>query len=286
MILENIWVINMDKSKDRLDKVNKNLTDLGLKFNRFRAVDGSKIIKNEIDNKITFLCKNLLCNKGIIGCAESHKQLWEQLTNTKNTDYYLVLEDDTMLTNESVEIIKKLEPKLSKYDVDYLSLYCVNIGCGFNKTEFEIDDYKFGKPFFPLQTCGYIISKKGAQKLLKQIGKTGYHIDFEIAINNFKNDFNYYTSNKNIIKIREEDESTIGNNNKCITNRVMDNLGLEYYSWLLNVPIFTIRMTYVINAMLILLIFILILNNKKIKSTILFWFIILELFLLHSNYLS
>ncbi len=64
----------------------------------------------------------------------------------------------------------------------------------------------------------------------------------------------------------------------------MDSFGLNYYSWLLNVPIFTIKMTYIINGMLILLIFLLIINNKKIKSDILFWFIILELFILNSSY--
>jgi len=284
MILDNIWVVNMDKSKDRLDKINKNLSDLGLKFNRFKAVDGSKIEKNELDNIITFMCQNILCNKGIIGCAESHKQLWKQLLNTENTNYYLVLEDDSMLTNESVEIIKKLEPKFVEYNIDYLNLYCVNVGCGFNKTIFEIGEYKFGKPIFPLQTCGYIISKQGASKLIEQLQKTNYHVDFEIAVNNFKNNFNYYTSNKNIIHIREEDGTTIGNTNKCITNRIMDNVGLHYYSWLLNVPILTIRMTYVINMMLILLILLLIFNKYKIKSDILFWFIILELVLFHLIY--
>jgi glycosyl transferase family 25 len=284
MILENIWIINMDKSKDRLEKINKNLTELGIKFNRFRAIDGSKINKKELNNKVTFLCKNFLCNTGIIGCAESHKQLWKQLLSEKNTEHYLVLEDDVVLTNDSVKIINKLEPKLSLYDIDFLNLYCVMPGSGFNKTEFEIDDYKFGKPFFPLQTCGYIISKKGAAKLLQHIEKTTYHIDVEIAIFNLKNNLNYFTSNKNIIKIRE-DYTTIGNNNKCMTFSLLDNIGLCYYSWLLNVPVFTIKMTYAVNSVLILLFFLLILNHNKIKSDLLFWLIILELLLLHYVYL-
>jgi GR25 family glycosyltransferase involved in LPS biosynthesis len=284
MILDNIWVINMDKSKDRLQNITNNFNSLNIKFNRFSAVDGKKINDEELDNKITNLCKNLLCNRGIVGCAESHKTLWRQLVNDKNTNYYMILEDDVVLDKKSIEIINKLEPKISEFNIDYISLYCINLGCGFNKVEFVIDDYKFGKPLFPLQTCGYIITKNGASKLLNDLGKTDYHIDVEIALNNYKNNFNYFTSDKNIISVNEKNETTIGNNEKCITNKVLKNIGLDYYSWLLNTPIFTVRMTYVINGMLILLILLLILNKKKINSEILFWFIVLELFLLHTDY--
>lgn len=283
MLLNNIWVINMDKSKDRLDKINKNFKSLGLSFNRFTAIDGKTLSSEQLDKISTKACRNILCNRGIIGCAESHKTLWKQLLNDKNTDYYLVLEDDVELSNKSVDIIKKLEPKISEYSIDYLNLYCVNIGCGIIKTKFKIDDFEFGKPRFPLTTTGYIITKTGAKKLLEQLGKTDYHIDFEIALNQLKNNFNYYTSNESIVDVSSE-ETTIGSNTKGITINLLNNAGLDYYTWLIEVPIFTIKMVYVINIWLIILIIMLIINQKKINSDILLWFIILELFVLHLGY--
>ena len=136
MLLNNIWVVNMDKSTDRLEKIKNNLDKLGLGFNRFSAVYGKELSKEQVDLVATPLCKNLLCNYGIVGCAQSHKELWKQLVQDDKTNYYLILEDDALMTEKSVEIIKKLEPKFSEYSIDYLSLYCNNPGCSLFETKF------------------------------------------------------------------------------------------------------------------------------------------------------
>ena len=283
MILNNIWVINMDKSKERLEKITKNLNSLGLKFNRFSAVNGKELKETEINKVATPLCTNLLCNPGIIGCAQSHKEIWKKLLKDNKTDYYLILEDDAILSKKSVEIIKKLETKIIEYSIDYINLYCNYTGCGFIKTEFQIDDYKFGKPIFPLCTAGYIITKKGAQKLLDDLEKTNYHIDFEISVNKIKGNFNYYASNKPIVTITD-DETTLGKPNNTIISNILKWFGLNYYVWVLTIPIFTIKMQYTINFMLLLLLALLLINYKFIKSKILFWFVILELVLFNTSY--
>jgi len=105
----------MDKSKERLEKITKNLNSLGLKFNRFSAVNGKELKETEINKVATPLCTNLLCNPGIIGCAQSHKEIWKKLLKDNKTDYYLILEDDAILSKKSVEIIKKLETKIIEY---------------------------------------------------------------------------------------------------------------------------------------------------------------------------
>ncbi len=285
MILENIWVINMDKNPERLEKIKKNFDKLKLKFNRFKAINGKELNKNQIDNITTLLCQNLLCNHGMIGCAQSHKELWKQLINDENTDYYLILEDDSILTNESINIIKKIEPKMLEYSIDLLNLGCIHSGCVIFKTEFKIDNYEFGKPILPLGMIGYIITKKCALKLLNYFDKINYHIDYEILFKHLSNNINYYSSNIPIINTNLNEESTMGGKNKTIILELLNNCGFDYISWNLNAPIFTIKMYYIINLMLIILILLLILNQVKWKSDILFWFIILELFLFNSNYL-
>jgi glycosyl transferase, family 25 len=283
MILNNIWVINMDKSKDRLDQITRNLNSLGLKFNRFSAVNGKELKENEIDKISTNLCTTLLCNPGIIGCAQSHKEIWKKLIKDNKTDYYLILEDDASLSKKSVEIIKKLEPKIAEHSIDFISLYCNNTGCVFFKTEFQIDDYHFGNPIFPLCMPGYIITKKGAQKLLNDLEKTNYHIDFEISLNKFKGNFNYYISNKPIITMTDA-ETTLGKPNNTITSNILKLFGLNYFVWVLTIPIFTIKMQYTINIMLILLILLMVINYKFIKSKILFLFVVLEIILFHITF--
>jgi GR25 family glycosyltransferase involved in LPS biosynthesis len=275
----------MDKSKDRLEQITKNLKSLGLKFNRFSAVNGKELKESEIDKLATPLCTNLLCNPGIIGCAQSHKEIWKKLVKDDKTEYYLILEDDATLSKESVEIIKKLEPRITKHSIDFINLSCIHTGCGFVKTEFKIDDYEFGKPIFPLCLTGYIITKKGAQKILDDLEKTNYHIDFEISLNRIKGNFNYYASNKPVVR-SSDDATTIGNVNNTITCKILDFVGFKYCAWVLTNPIFTIKMQYTINLMLLLLIALLIINYKFIKSKILFWFVILEVILFHTSYFT
>jgi glycosyl transferase family 25 len=287
----------MDKSKDRLEQITKNLNSLGLKFNRFSAVNGKELKETEIDKLTTPLCRTLLCNPGIVGCAQSHKEIWKKLVKDDKANYYLILEDDAIVSKKSVEIIKKLESKITEHSIDFINLYCVHTACGFAKTEaknsihatdlnihrFKIDDYEFGKPVFPFSTTGYIITKKGAQKLLDDLEKTNYHIDFEISLRRLKGNFNYYTSNKPVIETTG-DETTLGKPNNTIITTILNWLGLEYYVWGLTIPIFTIKMQYTINLMLLLLVGLLLINHIFIKSKIVVWFVLVELVLFHTSY--
>jgi glycosyl transferase family 25 len=284
MLLNNIWVINLDNSKDRLENIKNNFRSLGIKFNRFSAVYGKTLPIDVLEEKTNDLCRNFLCTFGIIGCALSHKYLWQQLVNDSMTDKYLILEDDVVLTETSVDIIRKLEEKINKYKIDYLNLYCANIGCQLKSVEFEIDGCKFGKPYFPLTTSGYIITKEGARKLLENISKVTYHIDFEIAMNMLKSNINIYSSSPTVINTTDDD-TTIGMSNKSITLHLLNSTNMSYYMWFLTIPVFTIRMYYIINIWLLLLILLLVFNKYKLNSDILFWFIIIELFLFHIVYL-
>jgi GR25 family glycosyltransferase involved in LPS biosynthesis len=323
-LLDNIWIINLDKSINRMDKITSNLKSLNLKFNRFSAVDGKKLDEKQIQLNTTFLGRTLLSNRSIIGCAMSHIELWKKLLET-NKKYFLILEDDVVMTQQSIHIIKKLEKKINKKNytnnihnhnhnkhkykkkykdkdkkkykhkdkdkkkykdkdkdkdddyIDWINLHCVLFGCYFNVIEFEIDDYKFGKPFFPLQTGSYIITKSGATKLLKNYEKITYHIDFEIACRNFYIGLNYYASDKPIVFLNNELETTISSKKNSIILNTLNSIGLNYFSWLLNIPVLTIKLFYEINLLILLLLIIMLINNQKINNNILFWFILLEI---------
>lgn len=283
MLLNNIWVINLDKSKDRLDRITKNMESLHLKFNRFSAIYGKDVDQEYLDNNVKTICKTILCNYGVIGCAASHKKLWTQLSNS-DSKAYIILEDDAKLTQQSVDIINQLEPYIEQYNIDYLNLVCVNIGCLLKKTEFKIGEYEFGKPLMPLQTCGYIITKKGALKLLEIIKKTTYHVDFEILYAKMFNDLNYYTSTPIIIEMLDI-PTTIGEKRTSLTIHTLNKMGLPYIGWIMNAPLLTIGLQYEINVITLFLLILLLLNIYKFKNNIIYWFIALELFLLYSIYI-
>src|ERR1700730_7540074 len=97
MLLDNIYVINLDRSKKRLENVTKSLNEFNIKFKRFSAVDGKKLSEEIINNNASFLCRTLLCNHAIVGCGLSHMALWNQLVNDRNNSYYIILEDDVTI---------------------------------------------------------------------------------------------------------------------------------------------------------------------------------------------
>lgn len=281
-LINNIWIINLDKSTDRMEKIKKNFDSLGVKYNRFSAVYGKNVSKDYLDNNVSFICKKLLCNYGTIGCAASHKTLWKQLINS-DREYYIVFEDDIEINKTTIDIINKLEPFIKKFDIDYLNLSCVNYGCSIKKTEFTVDEFEFGKPYFPLQTGSYIITKKGAIKLLNNISKTNYHVDFEILFVKFFEDFNYYTSVPPIVRLTGDD-TTIGLKRNTITLKILQLINLEYVAWFLNAPLLTINLFYEINILMILLLLLFLINKFTIGSQIILWFVILELVLVNLIY--
>ena len=282
MILDNIWVINLEKDNNRLELIKNNLNNLGLTFKRFDAVNANLIPYDTLVESTTKLCRTLLCNKGIVGCGLSHINLWKQLLNEKNTEVYLILEDDAILNDKSKDILKKIETNIDINKYDIINLHCYNIGCGFQK-EFEIDEYSFGKPYFPLTFTGYIITKKGVKKMLQYFDKINYHIDYQIS-KNLLNTINYYTVYPNIIDSYILDTSLTDKNNSCVIY-LLNTFGLNYIAWVLNIPLLTILLFFSINLLLLILLLILIINNVTIKNNLINWFLLFELVIYIFNFL-
>lgn len=92
-------LINMDKSRDRFDKVSSRLAYLGINFKRISAIDGNELTDDFL-GKIT-LPKNdkrkIGCPRdllrGEIGCYLSHLKCWEELLRS-DEKFALILEDD------------------------------------------------------------------------------------------------------------------------------------------------------------------------------------------------
>jgi GR25 family glycosyltransferase involved in LPS biosynthesis len=277
MLLDNIYVVNLNVSSDRLKKIKQNFDLYNIKFRRFSAVYGKTLGTDEIVKHTSSLCRNLLCNYGIIGCAMSHKKLWEQLLNDKTTDRYLICEDDIIIDDKFVDIIKKIEPMLDTYNVDILSLF--NSGATLHGKEvFRIDDYVFKKPFFPLSTSGYIISKGAVKKILGAYDKINYHIDFQISSMMLSNeiDINYLSASPDIIKLDLNSESTIGKTNNSLIMMLL-NRAFPHLNWVMTIPVVTIKLDYTLNIYFFVLILLAYINYKKYNNIYLYTFIFIEL---------
>ena len=95
-----IFVINLDRSSARWEKMRGQLDRLGLSYERFPAVDGNsqpdeflnRYYSAELNRKRYYVP----LSKSEIGCYISHLKVCEKIVS-ENLDYAIVLEDDLIL---------------------------------------------------------------------------------------------------------------------------------------------------------------------------------------------
>ena len=197
--------INMDKSKDRKENIERQLNDTGLNnIERFSAIDGKKlnidsyypkVIEQEAlkDIKLKRKQYGISLTPGGLGCMLSHKTIWEKLSKEKNNCYYLILEDDATV---DINIKKKLNDAMSEAPKDWDIIY---VGTSQQHDPEKINTY-FSKTKRIYGLYGYLINKKGAKKALKYCFPSRYQIDTSLYLNYKENKMNAYVLNNLLIK--------------------------------------------------------------------------------------
>jgi GR25 family glycosyltransferase involved in LPS biosynthesis len=281
-----IYIINLEKSVDRMNNIANIMKKYNLKFNRFNAVYGKTLSNNEIENVIHPICFNMLCSNGMIGCALSHVKLWRQLLNDNTTDNYLILEDDIgdININKLIKLLNFIDKEKIEYNM--INLNTITSGGKIIKNKIKIEENLYlGQGLLLLGLSSYIINKKGAQILINNIDKhkVKTHIDLQINIIKYLYDTNfiYYVVEPNIVKLHDIDsnQSTLVNKKTNIMFFILEKLKLGRLKWYLNTPLIIIKRNLEIDFYTILLLILLIINIKKIKNQYITYFIILELIL-------
>lgn len=155
----NIKIINLERSKERWGSIVKQFRIFPfLHYERFEAIEGkyyyesySNVINSKLDRRLS---------AGEIGIYLSSCELYNILVNDKTNDYYLVLEDDIVLSDQikPIEFYTKNAPP--NWDIIYLG---VNKDyCRLNTTDTYV---KLTYDCMP-GTFAYIIRKRAAQFFL------------------------------------------------------------------------------------------------------------------------
>lgn len=284
VLLNNVHVINLERSQERLRNIDNNLKKFNIKYERFDAIDGRKLSLDDIDRDTTFMCRYFLCNRSIIGCAMSHIALWDIISKS-NSKWHLILEDDIEFSNETIDFINELS-KTTIIDEDniIINLSCIGIGCYGSEIIFSSLDKKekvsLLKPYYPLGTAAYLITKNTAKKLYDYFEeyKINYHIDSQIGRNFDKFGINYLITNKKIVNSTDEKfGSTIGSKSLPLLSNLLMILGFNHLSWSLSVPVVTINLSITIDKYIIFFIILLLLNLFLIRSPYVYIYLILEL---------
>ena len=178
-----IFVINLEKSIDRWKYINKQ-NNQNLNLVKFNAINGNHINKNNIKNLIdnnSYLYKNIDKNRGEIGCALSHLNIWE-IFKKSNDKYIIIVEDDVIFEQN---LYKKINTYMKNAPKDWDIIY---LG-GSHIVGYKVNEY-FIKPKLNIKgnlgTYAMLINKKGVNKLLKYCKPITKSIDHQI-----KGLFNY-----------------------------------------------------------------------------------------------
>lgn len=183
-ILDGTYLINLDKDVERLQEFDRIMTIGEWKYERFPAVNGKKLLgswdniigEEEYNNMRELLAlrnkyvgKFHFLSKSEIGCLLSHVLLWEKVANTPGLNRIAIFEDDARTHIEAstmYQLLSDFYAHLTQHNIeepDMLYLGKALDDC----MNYEKVWGNVYKSKHPLCLHAYIMTKKGAQKLLK-----------------------------------------------------------------------------------------------------------------------
>ena len=174
------YVINLKRRLDRFELFKKNFPLDISKVNKFEAIDG-KTLEN-----IPKYFNGLL--SGEVGCFLSHKLLWEKILKDKDSEYYVIFEDDAKFSKNFIEDFNNIFNEFIDFDTilyiggrfteNYKMNRCI-------KVKNKIVKYDYNKKWVghdcDRTTHSYIISKKCCELFLENF----YQRTKDYHLNNF-----------------------------------------------------------------------------------------------------
>ena len=186
----------MEKDTVRLARITEQLSSQKIDHVIMKAVDGSK---HDMSG-VTEMCK-MVCTKSMIGIMLSHISCWKYIVDN-NLDKAIILEDDAIIENNFIEKSQELVDSIRQEDKDKWEL--ILLGCFLcsyngndllskiimkinNPTKSAVDKKYNDLLYVPSSwggTHAYMLSNKGARKLLLKLSDASYHVDFQMAHTN------------------------------------------------------------------------------------------------------
>ena len=234
--VDKIFVINLDKSKDRLEKISRQLNDRGLEFERFPAVYGKLLSEEDLKpiyhpNREYFTGE---LSRGEIGNYLSHYGVMREIIQ-KRYDVSLVLEDDVELHPNNFK--GRIDSIISHAPKDWDIIY---LGCHAHEESYSLDETRYGSSGAEPKGChysrlemasegrmskvdkhcvagnyGYLVSLKGASKLLMHMLPIQMPTDYtwkDLFVSGKFGEFAAYCANPELVIANYDIENTINEN--------------------------------------------------------------------------
>lgn len=195
-----IYFINLDRSKDRLEQMIKQCSNL--RCIRIEAIDGKNFEEN-YEDELEYKVKNKKLRKNDIACFLSHVKCLKEIIDN-NITYGIVLEDDVILPNNFMERLKEIKDELPEnYDILYLGGTRI---CGEKYTKNLLKQKQINKNC-NAGAFSYIISTKCAKKIIKRINEDGIYKMYDHQLREYFPELDVYYINPPLIDHDFEIES-------------------------------------------------------------------------------
>jgi len=194
--IDSIYVINLDKRPDRMTQLRYNFRKCSIPIERVQAVYGAEF-SDQYQVMYAPKAKTVM-SKGQIACIQSHQRSWQQMLDGGKQVAWIV-EDDALLkylyarnVDPWLREIEEIDPDWEiiysyKSTVDHFydvaSINGVLPHVGHSKRHYDKPHTKHSVICGP-GTCmaGYLISRKGAKKLLELTKEIHYPLDVQIPL--------------------------------------------------------------------------------------------------------
>ncbi|CAH0745873.1 unnamed protein product [Diatraea saccharalis] len=163
-----IYLINLERRRERLHLMEMSFEELGMDVHLVKAFDGRNLDMNNLRKHSINLMPNYEdpyhkrpMKAGEVGCFLSHYHIWEEMVS-RNIGTALVLEDDCRFVPYFRHRLLQLLHELEELDWD---LVYIGRKILLDDEEEQVSEHT-RRPLYSYWTLGYLLSKRGAGKLL------------------------------------------------------------------------------------------------------------------------
>ena len=279
-VCDKVFVINLEKDKERLQDFDSNMKKNHIIYQKYNAVLGSKVLK---DDRLTDFC-NTYCTDGAKGCALSHRNIWEMMIKN-NYSNVLIFEDDAIIDENFDREFNNVWNHLpDEYDIVYFGAILGGVDDSVSNSIFkkifgikseDINEYVQTTKGTAGTHC-YMLSLEGAKKFIDK--KINFSIDIQIL--SWIKEYNYtaYLSNPNMVET-SQDNSSISDTYPYLLNMILRKFTFNNLKkpstldWAFGENLITFC-GFNINWLLIMLFFIIILVPIQLYPYIYLWLLI------------
>ncbi len=171
-----IYVINLDRDKERLASVSANLEALGLGFERLPAVMGKDVPGwEQLVDLPTYAWRNRLDTPraGEVGCYLSHLKALDTFLQT-DAPWCVVLEDDVEVLPACAEVLRALS---EKDDWDLVKLFNFHSGMPVRKRSLGPGHHLVVHLTRTTSSAAYVVNRRGAERLIQSMRPITEQVD-------------------------------------------------------------------------------------------------------------